>query len=123
MGIEIFTRWKGQTDSDVSAQVEARHYDKRDRSGFLGESYECGPYATQYLCSEAFVRGYALIPSAVLRKRLPRTLALAKEREIKLRGELESEFELVEKHYREWVELCEEKERETGRAMLIVAFR
>jgi len=57
-----------------------------------------------------------------LRARLPQTLKLAEERERQVYGQTdEQEIELVRQSFRNFVALCEAKERETGEPVAIVA--
>ena len=53
MGIDIYARWKGQTEAEEQAQntgFSAVH----GHVGYLREAYHGEPYATRYLAAEAF---------------------------------------------------------------------
>ena len=123
MGIDIYTRWNGQTDEERKAQetgLSVHH----GRMGYLREAYHGEPYATQYLVWEAFRRpeGKAQIPAAVLKARLPETIKLVTEREEQLYGVTDrSEIERVIANYIDFVQLCERKEAETGEPVTIIA--
>ena len=73
--------------------------------------------------AEAFASddGEARIPAATLRERLDRTLELIAERERTIYRASEEEVAEVEQSYRDFVALCERKERETGAPVLIIA--
>lgn len=77
-----------------------------------------------YLCQEAFASedGYSRIPARILRERLSRTLELAAERERVVYGETDPEkMKPLPKSFRDFVELCEQKEQETGVPVTILA--
>ncbi len=62
------------------------------------------------------------IHAATLRDRLPATLIVAEAREREIyRATDRAEIDRVLKSYRDFVELCERKEVETGEPCLIVA--
>ena len=74
------------------------------------------------LVAELFETGRAAIPAATLRERLPETLEAAGQRERELYGETDEEaISRVLKSYRDFVELCAQKEDETGAPCLIIA--
>jgi len=56
-----------------------------------------------------------------LRERLPRTLALVGERASKLYHADAKEIEAAKQSFRDFVSLCEEKEREADEPALIIA--
>jgi hypothetical protein len=123
MGIDIYAKWHGQTDLEESAQISGFSV-LHGHLGYLREAYHGQPYATKHLCREAFESdgNRVRIPAAVLRERLPETLRLADERERTVYRETdEAEIGLVLKSFRDFVELCERKERETGEPVLITA--
>jgi hypothetical protein len=120
MGIDIYARWKGQTEAERTAQYSG-FFATQGHIGYLREAYHGEPYATKYLCAEAFEFGRAAIPASVLRERLSHTLALADERERVLYFSTAQEIEAIKQTYRDFVELCERKENETGEAVLIIA--
>jgi hypothetical protein len=122
MGIDIYARWKEQTENEAKAQMtgfSAVH----GHVGYLREAYHGEPYATTFLVKEAFdaESREAKIPASVLRARLPRTIELARERAIKVYGETGEIARARVKSFVDFVELCEEKERKTGEAVTIVA--
>lgn len=122
MGIDIYARWKGQTASEKEAQDEGLWSDHHGHVGYLREAYHGEPYATRFLCGEAFESGRATIPAEVLKERLPETLRLAEKRERVVYEETEpAEIAAVLKSFRDFVALCDEKERETGQPVEIVA--
>jgi hypothetical protein len=123
MGIDIYAKWRGQTGLEEDAQLTGFSV-LHGHVGYLREAYHGEPYATKHLCREAFQSddGTARISAAVLRERLPFTLALADERARTIYRETnEAEIGLVLKSFRDFVELCERKERETGEPVLIEA--
>ena len=121
MGIDIFTRWNGQTEEERTAQntgFSVHH----GHVGYLREAYHGTPYATTYLVAEAFENGQAQIPAAVLKARLPLTIKLVTEREEQLYGTTDrSEIERVIASFIDFVQLCERKEAETGEPVTILA--
>jgi len=124
MGIDIYAKWKGQTPIEEGAQVFAWLSPTNGNVGYLREAYHGEPYATKFLCAEAFESRdrEASIPAAVLRERLPQTLALAEERERTIyRVTDPAEIEAIKRSYRDFVALCERKEKETGEPVVIVA--
>ena len=122
MGIDIYARWTGQTPDEIAAQYRAVLSTDAGGVGYLREAYHGEPYATRHLCAEAFEEGKgAQIAAAVLRKRLPETLLLAEERERTIYKAEEADIEAVRQSFRDFVSLCERKERETGQPILIVA--
>lgn len=121
MGIDIYARWRGQTDAEREAQAKAWLSTTGGEFGYLREAYHGEPYATRHLCREAFECESAFIPSAVLHERLPETLRLAEERERTIYKSDERSIEEVKQSFRSFVGLCALKERETGAQVLIVA--
>jgi len=124
MGIDIYAEWKGQTEEEKHTQWSAAFSAHHGHLGYLREAYHGEPYATRYLCAEAFdsQTSIAAIPAEVLRERLPETLELAERRERELYGETdECEITRVLQSYRDFVSLCEEKEKETGEPVTIEA--
>lgn len=57
MGIDIYARWRGQTDAERQAQEEAWLSTTSGHVGYLREAYHGEPYATRHLCKEAFTHG------------------------------------------------------------------
>jgi hypothetical protein len=122
MGIDIYASWTGKSDEELKAQHEAKFDVTMGRTGYLREAYHGEPYATQYLFAEVFEgENGARIPAAILKARLPRTLALAEERERTLYRANEKLIEEVKQSYRDFVALCEQKEKEHGEPVQIIA--
>ncbi len=122
MGIDIYAIWRGQNSGEELLQTEAWLSATEGGIGYLREAYHGAPYATRHLCAEAFdARDGAHIPASVLRERLPATLDLVEERECELYQANAEQIEEVKQSFRDFVTLCEEKERETGEAVRIVA--
>jgi hypothetical protein len=123
MGIDIYTRWPGQTAAERQAQICGFDV-AQGRVGYLREAYHGEPYAARHLLREAFESstGAVQIPAAVLRRRLPRTLRLAMRREVEVYDALTvSEDDPPVRSFVEFVELCERKERETGAPVTVIA--
>ena len=123
MGIDIYARWKGQTDAEEAAQYVGFSV-AHGHVGYLREAYHGEPYATRYLVQEAFddPDGTAQIPAALLRERLAHTLALVAVREQVVYDEHETEaIREVQQSFEDFVALCEDKERETGEPVTIIA--
>jgi len=121
MGIDIYARWRGQSEDAKREQGSAWLTTGAGGIGYLREAYHGEPYATKYLCAEAFETGSAHIKAAVMRERLPQTLALVEERERKIYENTDEGIEDVKQSFREFVALCEEKEKETGEPVLVIA--
>lgn len=87
MGIDIYSKWRGQTKDESEAQSTGFDI-TQGRVGYLREAYHGGPYVTHYLLREAFQSedGTAKIPASVLRERLPRAVVLAMFRYGKVYG-------------------------------------
>ncbi len=121
MGIDIYACWHGQTEDEAEAQMTGFSV-VHGHVGYLREAYHGEPYATRYLVAEAFENGRAQIPAAVLRERLPATLALVEERERTLYDNYDAESVAeVQQSFTDFVQLCERKERETGEPVTIIA--
>jgi hypothetical protein len=121
MGIDIYAKWRGQTDKARAEQSEAWLSTGAGGAGYLREAYHGTPYATMFLFTEAFESGEARIPAAVLQGRLPHTLVLVEERARKLYQATDEEVEGEKRSFREFVALCAEKEQETGEPVLVIA--
>lgn len=92
------------------------------REEYLREAYHGEPYATRLLVPEAFDQGEAEIAASVLRERLPAVLEVAQRREKLVYGETEpAKINRVLDSYRNFVALCERKERDTGKPCRITA--
>jgi hypothetical protein len=123
MEIDIYARWDGQTAEEAAAQVTGYSV-LEGKVGYLREAYHGNPYATKYLLREAFMSddATARIPSSVMRRRLPGALALVEEREREVYNQTdEAEILLVQHSFKDFDDLCERKERETGAPVLIRA--
>ena len=123
MGIDIYAKWKGQSQEEERAQVTGFSV-VHGRVGYLREAYHGEPYATRFLVREAFESsdGKAAIPAVVLRERFNATLDLVEEREREVYNETDSrEIAKVKRSFTDFVELCERKERESGAAVTITA--
>jgi len=122
MGIDIYAEWGGMTDAEHTAQVKAGWTVDNGHVGYLREAYHGEPYATKILVPEAFETGRASIFAATLEQRLPAALAAAEQREREVYGVTDAdEIGRVLGSYRDFVALCERKERETGVPCLIIA--
>ena len=123
MGIDIYARWKGQTEAEEQAQITGGSV-VHGHVGYLREAYHGEPYATQSLVPEAFEspEHRAEIPAAVLRERLPHTLALVAVRQQVIYDEHDPEaIHEVQQSFEHFVALCERKEVETGEPITIIA--
>jgi len=71
MGIDVYLKWHGMTESDKQQQYTGMST-VAGNVGYLREAYHGGPYATKILCREAFEaeKCEAEIPAATLRERL-----------------------------------------------------
>ncbi len=123
MGIDIYAKWQGQTESERTAQATDWLAVERGEIGYLREAYHGEPYATRHLCAEAFAseKAEAYIPVETLRERLAKTLELVEERERTIYQSDAAEIERVKQSFRDFVALCERKEQETGAPVRIVA--
>ena len=123
MGIDIYAKWQGQKKREWQAQSDAWLSATDGSIGYLREAYHGEPYATEFLCAEAFAskKAFAPIRAVTLRERLPKTLELVEERELTLYQSGELEIEKVKQSFRDFVALCEQKEKETGKPVMIVA--
>jgi hypothetical protein len=122
MGIDIFVHWKGQTDAEIAEHAEEWLSTTAGGRGYLREAYHGSPYATEFLCAEAFETGKAQIKAEVLRARLTDTLALVEERAHKIYSSTDEEIEALKQSFRDFVDLCERKETETGEPVEIIAW-
>ena len=123
MGIDIYARWKGQTEAEERAQ-QTGFSPVHGHVGYLREAYHGEPYATQSLVPEAFEspEHRAEIPAAVLRERLQHTLALVAVREQTVYDEHDPEaIHEIQQSFMDFVALCERKEQETGKPITIIA--
>ena len=121
MGIDIYASWPNMTAEEKNAQIIG--FDPTvGHVGYLREAYHGEPYATRILCPEAFEDGEAGIAASVLRARLPAALEATEQREKLIYGETDPlEIRRVLNSFRNFVALCEEKEKETGKPCTITA--
>jgi hypothetical protein len=121
--ISIYAQWDDMTANEISAQLTDYSLEHGD-VGFLCEAYHGEPYATKVLVPEAFEEHRVPIYAATLADRLPAVLAVAEARERDVyRVTDEEHIALVLKNYRDFVALCERKERESGAPCTILAIR
>jgi hypothetical protein len=123
MGIDIYARWRGQTEEDKEAQYTGFSV-IHGHVGYLREAYHGEPYATRYLVQEACDHPdhAAQIPAAVLRERLPHTLALVAVRQQTVYEENDpQEIGALQQSFEDFVTLCERKEQEIGEPVTIMA--
>lgn len=122
MGIDIYARWKDQTEEEEEAQFKCGFDSTVGNVGYLREAYHGEPYATRFLVREAFESGIAFIPARKLRERLPETLRLAEKREREIyKATTTEDIGPTLKSFTGFVELCERKEAETGEPVEIMA--
>jgi hypothetical protein len=125
MGIDIYATWRDQSAADRDKQVAAWLSAADGDVGYLREAYHGEPYATRVLMPEAFdLETYpegAPIPAATLRKRLRKTLAVARARQLIVYKEPagSEDTKMVCKSFTDFVELCEVMERATGEPCII----
>ena len=123
MGIDIYARWNGQSAQEIDAQCTGFSV-VHGHVGYLREAYHGEPYATHYLVREAFEapEHTSAIAAAVLRERLPHTLALVEQRQREVYREADPmETQRVKQSFVDFVELCERQERKTGKPVTIIA--
>ncbi len=121
MGIDIYAKWDGMTAAEEEAQITGFSV-VHGHVGYLREAYHGDPYATKVLVPEAFEELRVPIYGKTLRERLPAVLVVAEARERTLYGTTDpAKIERVLKSYRDFVDLCERKEAETGEPCLIIA--
>jgi hypothetical protein len=124
MGIDIYAEWDGMTDGEKDEQVSGWLSANAGASGYLREAYHGGPYATRVLMPEAFESATGeRIPAAILRKRLPETLAAVIERQREVYDEASDSEDTVAtlKSFTDFVELCERVETDGGQPCRIRA--
>ena len=56
MGLDLYARWKDETEVEWRAKIVARFSAHSGSVGYLREAYHGEPYATRTLAPEAFVR-------------------------------------------------------------------
>jgi hypothetical protein len=136
MGIDVYASWPGQTQKEADDQcmhvdISSGEASWHGSAGYLHEAYvrssslglpapDQGALATRELVLEAFsaTPGGALIPAGVMRARLPKALAAVTSRAhyrlAEQVGDANHYIAEVSKNLRDFVELCELKEREHG---------
>jgi hypothetical protein len=126
MGIDIYARWPGQTETETDAQCTGFSIE-HGHVGYLREAYHGKPYATRVLVPEAFDHEThpegAAIAAETLRQRLPDTLEAATRRQelVYNEGPDHENTRVVLQSFSDFVALCERKERQTGQPCTIVA--
>jgi hypothetical protein len=123
MGIDIYMRWKGQTEEERKAQYNTGFSTTAGDVGYLQEAYHGEPYATKSLVPEAFnsKSGEAIIPVKHLLARLPGVLKLAMKREKEIYHGSEDAQMKRAKAFADFVALAERKEKEMGEPVTIYA--
>lgn len=122
MGIDIYSRWSGQTEKEKDEQITG-FSTYAGKFGYLREAYHGEPYGTMMLVAEAFDSGdgEATISASVLRSRLPEVLILVGQRQRMIYKATEEEVAEAQQSFVDFVELCERKEKETGEPVTITA--
>jgi len=117
----VYAHWKGKTLADERAQITG-HSLAHGHVGYLREAYDGEPYALEHLVPEAFERD-ADIPAALLRARLAQVLRIAAKRQATVYHRPAGDAAAKEalKSFVDFVDLCERKERETGKPCRISA--
>jgi len=120
-GIDVYAHWKGKTLAEERAQITG-HSLVHGHVGYLREAYDGEPYALEYLVPEAFERD-ADIPAAFLRARLAQVLRIAAKRQVTVYHRATDDEAAKEalKSFVDFVDLCDRKERETGKPCRISA--
>lgn len=145
MGIDIYLRWSGQTDSEEDAQITGFSITAGSR-GYLRESYGGSPFATEVLVPESFddrcwgddipadeqgmfivsngpqYEGFDLdrqpyITLDTLKGRLPATLATVSQRYRDDKG-----VEQVKQSYTDFVSLAERKLAEGHKVWVLTSY-
>jgi len=120
-GIDIYAEWTGMTGAERAAQWGCCG-PEHGRVGYLREAYDGEPYATMALVPEAFDMDRVPIYAEKLQARLPAALEIAEQREREIYGSTNNaEINRILQSYADFVELCAQKEAETGEPCLIVA--
>lgn len=114
MGIDVYLRWAGQTTEEKEAQYTGYSI-VHGHVGYLREAYSHEPYATAILIPEGNDGGEITLPAALLRQRLPAALDACAER---YRAEPDW-IPRVQESFKQFVELAETKERETGQPIRV----
>ncbi len=112
MGIDVYMKWKGQTEEEHKAQITGFSI-AHGHAGYLREAYHGDPYATQVLFPEAWTARKQdeelglPVKAATLRKRLPDVIKTAIERGRIIYGQELTESSLEIKSFKDFVELAE----------------
>jgi hypothetical protein len=122
MGIDIYVRWNKQTEKEKDSQYTGFSV-TAGNVGYLREAYHGKPYATKVLVKEAFESSSceAKIPAKVLRKRLPEVIKLVIQRAKEVYHTDIDENSPEVQSFKDFVDLCERKEKEQGEPVTIVA--
>ena len=123
MGIDIYAEWPHQTKKEKENQYTG-FSTIHGHVGYLREAYHGEPYMTHFLLKEAFdsKTAKAKISAETLRKRLPKALKIAEKRENKVYECTDKKMiKEIQKSITDFVELCEEKEKKTGKPCTIIA--
>ncbi len=108
MGIDVYLKWEGQTKNEEEAQYTGFDI-TAGKVGYLRESYGKDVSALGTFIKEEW-EGEIPLPAETLKERLPQTLEKVAER---YEG---SKFkDEAMQSYRDFVDLAERKERETGK--------
>lgn len=121
MGIDVYMRWPGQTETEKAAQYTGFSL-VSGHVGYLREAYHGEPYATRLLVPEAFTSAVseAQIPSVLLRERLPAVEATVAVRHRTLYADTVEEIERYQQSYRDFVALAEQHEHALGEPVTII---
>jgi hypothetical protein len=115
MGIDVYMRWKEQTEDERKAQYTGFSI-AHGHIGYLREAYHGGPYATKVLFPEGWMDGEydnelgIPIKAITLRERLPATIIAAIERASIVYHEEIDENAPEVKAFKDFVELAERVE-------------
>lgn len=124
MGIDIYAKWRGQTDEEANAQITGFD-DTKGATGYLREGYHGGPYVTHFLLAEAFNENSegARIPASVLRERLPEAIGMAITRQREIYSNDEAGVSSPEvQSFIQFVELIEKLEQEGKEPRIIASY-
>lgn len=129
MGIDVYMRWKDQTQAEREAQYTGFSI-VHGHVGYLREAYHGDPYATKTLVPEAFEAaedgrgeddgGGTPITADLLRSRLPVVLETCAERHRTVYQDSAESIAEFQQSYRNFVDLAARKEAETGEPVRIV---
>ena len=122
MGIDIYLKWEGMLPEEKRGQITGFDTTKGDVR-YLREAYHGEPYATKYFVKEAFTSktSQAKIKAATLKKRLPKAIKMAIEREKVVYGGVITKKDPVVQSYVNFAKLAEMKEKKSGEPCTVVA--